>query len=64
MDNSMKRKQFHLTHEDDRLLKELASDKGCSEAEIVRDAIREYALREKPVRNPLLEWLKKQSVIR
>lgn len=49
MDNSMKRKQFHLTHEDDRLLKELASDKGCSEAEIVRDAIREYALREKPV---------------
>lgn len=32
MDNSMKRKQFHLTHEDDRLLKELASDKGCSEA--------------------------------
>ena len=55
MDNSMKRKQFHLTHEDDRLLKELASDKGCSEAEIVRDAIREYALREKPVRNPLLE---------
>ncbi len=59
MDQSMKRRQYHLTEEDERLFKELASQKGCSEAEIVRAAIREYALRENQQKNPLLEMAEK-----
>lgn len=39
----MKRKQFHMTIEDEKFLKELARSKGLSEAEIVREAVREYA---------------------
>jgi hypothetical protein len=54
MENQMKRKQFHITNEDEKILKDLASDKGWSEAEIVREAIRAYALKESQKNNPLL----------
>lgn len=54
MEDSMKRKQFHITKEDEETLKQLASSKGWSEAEIVREAIREYALKERQKTNPLL----------
>ncbi|GGK09166.1 hypothetical protein GCM10007063_34530 [Lentibacillus kapialis] len=54
MENSMKRKQYHMTNEDDKIVKDLAACKGWSEAEVVREAIRDYALREQQKRNPLL----------
>jgi len=54
MEDAMKRKQFHITNEDDETLKDLASSKGWSEAEVVREAIREYALKERQKTNPLL----------
>ncbi|WP_164669911.1 hypothetical protein [Virgibacillus doumboii] len=54
MDNPMKRKQYHLTNEDDKIVKDLAASKGWSEAEVVREAIREYALKERQKSNPLL----------
>lgn len=41
------------------LIKELASQKGCSEAEIVRAAIQEYVLKENQQKNPLLEMAEK-----
>ncbi|MFD2759920.1 ribbon-helix-helix protein, CopG family [Lentibacillus juripiscarius] len=42
MENPMKRKQFHVTKEDEKVLKDLAQSKGLSETEIVREAVREY----------------------
>ncbi len=51
----MKRKQFHITDKDDETLKYLASSKGWSEAEVVREAIREYASKERQKTNPLLK---------
>jgi len=54
MENQMKRKQFHITNEDEKILKDLASDKGWSEAEVVREAIREYALKEKQKSTPFI----------
>ncbi|WP_066196107.1 MULTISPECIES: ribbon-helix-helix domain-containing protein [Gracilibacillus] len=51
----MKRKQFHMTNEDEKLLKELAQTKGLSEAEIVRESVREYAVNNLQKKNPLLE---------
>lgn len=55
MKYSMKRKQFHMTIEDEKVLKDLAQSKGLSEAEIVREAVREYAAKNLKKRNPLLE---------
>ena len=54
MENSMKRKQYHMTNEDDKIVKDLAASKGWSEAKVVREAIREYALKERQKSNPLL----------
>lgn len=58
MEKPMKRKQFHLTEEDDNMLKELAQYKGTSEAEIVREAIRDYATKIRKQKNPLLDMVK------
>ncbi|QKY69855.1 hypothetical protein [Lentibacillus sp. CBA3610] len=54
MENPMKRKQYHMTNEDDKTVKDLAASKGWSEAEVVREAIREYSLKERQKSNPLL----------
>lgn len=54
----MKRKQFHMTIADEKVLKELAKSKGLSEAEIVREALREYAANDSKKTNPLLEMAK------
>ena len=50
----MKRKQFHITQDDERILKKMAKDKGMSEAAVVRDAIREYEVNHSKQDNPLL----------
>lgn len=55
MEYRMKRKQFHMTNEDEKILKELAQNKGMSEAEIVRESA-EKNLQKK---NPLLEMAEK-----
>ncbi|MBW8349859.1 hypothetical protein K0H71_10415 [Bacillus sp. IITD106] len=55
MEQPMKRKQFHITLEDEKVLKDLSQSKGMSEAEIVREAIREYAKKNTHKNNPLLE---------
>ncbi|WP_047985649.1 ribbon-helix-helix protein, CopG family [Ornithinibacillus californiensis] len=57
MKESMKRKQFHITVEDEKILKDLAKSTGMSEAEIVREAVREYAEKKKEKRNPLMEMV-------
>ncbi|GIN56806.1 ribbon-helix-helix protein, CopG family [Lederbergia ruris] len=54
MESHMRRKQFHLTKEDEKLLKDLANKKDVSEAEIVREAVREYAAKNLQKSNPLL----------
>ena len=58
MEQPMKRKQFHMTKEDEKVLKDLAQSKGLSEAEIVREAVREYAAKNLQKENPLLEMAK------
>lgn len=58
MKHQMKRKQFHMTKEDEKVLKDLAQSKGLSEAEIVREAFREYAAKNLQRKNPLLEMAK------
>lgn len=58
MDQSMKRKQFHITQGDEQILKQLAKDKGISEAEVVREAVREYAANHSKQENPLLSMVK------
>jgi len=55
MERPMKRKQFHITIEDEEILKDLAKSKGLSEAEIVRESVREYASKNLKKNNPLLE---------
>ena len=54
MGNTMKRKQFHMTSEDVKMLRELAESSGLSEAEVVREAVREYAAKKAKKVNPLL----------
>lgn len=54
MENPMKRRQYHITNEDDKIIKDLAASKGWSEAEVVRESIREYALKVQQKSNPLL----------
>lgn len=61
----MKRKQFHITQDDERILKKLSKDKGMSEAEVVREAIRDYETKHLEQENPLLlmaEEAKKMTV--
>ncbi|MBP1969344.1 hypothetical protein J2Z83_001448 [Virgibacillus natechei] len=58
MADPMKRKQFHMSKEDDKLLKDLAQSKGMSEAEVVREAVQEYAAKNSQQLNPLLEMAK------
>lgn len=55
MERPMKRKQFHMTIEDEKTLKDLAKSYGLSEAEIVRESLREYAEKRLKKKNPLLE---------
>ncbi|WP_026907278.1 ribbon-helix-helix protein, CopG family [Paucisalibacillus globulus] len=55
MEKPMKRKQFHLTNEDEEILKYIAKTKRMSEAEIVREAIREYAAKNAEEKNPLFD---------
>lgn len=43
MDGNMKRKQFHLTIAEEKIIYEAARKNNISEAEVVRIAIREYA---------------------
>ncbi|QKY71021.1 ribbon-helix-helix protein, CopG family [Lentibacillus sp. CBA3610] len=59
MEYPMKRKQFHITEQDEKALKDLAQNKGLSEAEIVREAIREYTSNNQKKGNPLLEMASK-----
>lgn len=40
MEYPMKRKQFHMSQEDETILKDLAQNKGLSGAKIVREAVR------------------------
>lgn len=63
MKPSMKRKQFHITQDDERILKALAKDKGMSEAEIVREAIREYETNHVKQENPLLAMAKEAKKV-
>lgn len=58
MDHPMKRKQFHMSQVDEKVLKDLAQSKNLSEAEIVREAVREYAAKSLQKENPLLEMAK------
>ncbi|SDJ01793.1 hypothetical protein [Natribacillus halophilus] len=58
MEYHMKRKQFHMTIDNEKVLKELAQSKGLSEAEIVRDSLRAYAAQNAEKTNPLLEMAK------
>lgn len=58
MEHPMKRKQFHMNHENEKILKDLAQSKGLSEAEIVREAVREYASNSLQKENPLLNMAK------
>lgn len=55
MKERMKRKQFHMTVEDEETLKKLSESKGLSEAEIVREAFRDYAAKHVTKRNSLLK---------
>jgi len=55
MKKRMKRKQFHMTVEDEEALKRLSESKGLSEAEIVREAFRDYAAKHLKKENPLLK---------
>lgn len=64
MNQSMKRKQFHITQDDERILKALAKDKGMSEAEIVREAIREYETNHVKQENPLLAMARKAKELK
>jgi hypothetical protein len=49
----MKRKQFHLGNEEERILRQTAEKYGLSEAEIVREAIKEYGRKKLKQSNPL-----------
>ena len=54
MNQSMWGKELHIMQDDERILKASAKDKGMSEAEIVREAIREYETNHSKLENPLL----------
>ncbi len=55
MDKRMKRKQFHLTVAEERILYEYAKKHHMSEAEVVRIAIQEYDQRHQGKHNALVE---------
>jgi hypothetical protein len=59
MEQPMKRKQFHLSSRDENILKELAKKKSTSEAEVVREAIREYAAKKVKSTNSLVKMAEK-----
>lgn len=54
----MKRKQFHLSPIEEEILHRIGKDTGQSEAEIVREAIKEYWKNRMTDVNPLLEMAK------
>ncbi len=54
-DGNMKRKQFHLTVAEEKILYETAKKHNISEAEVVRLAIREYAAKNADHHNSLVE---------
>lgn len=52
----MKRKQFHLSVREEKILYEISKKKGISEAEVVRMALHELEKKElEPKKNPLME---------
>lgn len=51
----MKRKQFHLSSAEENILKKIAKETGQSEAEIVREAIKEYGKSHLKPTNPLVD---------
>ncbi|HEU5138762.1 MAG TPA: hypothetical protein VFT51_02220 [Bacillales bacterium] len=60
----MKRKQFHLTSVEERILRDLAKKNGLKEAELVREAIREYGEKHMKTENSLLQmaqWAKTEK---
>jgi predicted DNA-binding protein len=42
MPGPMVRKQLHLAREQDRKLKALAARRGCTEAQVIRDALTNF----------------------
>lgn len=64
MKEYMKRKQFHITQDDERILKEIAKKQGISEAEVVREAIREYEANHLKRKNPLLLMAKEAKKVK
>ncbi|SFQ11293.1 CopG family transcriptional regulator [Salibacterium halotolerans] len=55
----MKRKQFHLSDVEEKMLEQMAEDTGQSEAEVVREAIRQYDHKNKKSSNILVDMAKK-----
>lgn len=51
----MKRKQFHLSSAEENVLRKIANKTGQSEAEIVREAIKEYGKSHLKPTNPLID---------
>ena len=49
------RKQIYLDHSQDKRLKQLASSSGVSEAEVIRQALDQYAIAQ-PLRRDLKAW--------
>lgn len=64
MSENMKRKQFHLSLAEEKMLYEIASKHNISEAEVVRTAIRELAKSELDRNNSLLEMARTARVER
>jgi geranylgeranyl pyrophosphate synthase len=54
----LKRKQFHLSPTEEKVLQRLSKETGKSEAEIVREAINEYGKKGGKYINPLIEMAK------
>ncbi|WP_026702090.1 ribbon-helix-helix protein, CopG family [Salibacterium aidingense] len=57
----MKRKQFHLSPLEERLLQQMAEDTDRSEAEVVREAIRQYGYKKKKSPNVLVQMAKQAA---
>lgn len=60
----MTRKQFHLGSDEEKILQETAAKYGLSEAEIVREAIKEYGQKKLKRRNPLLTMAEKKFPVK
>jgi nitrogenase subunit NifH len=58
MDKNMKRKQFHLSIAEEKIIYEVAKKKNISEAEVVRMAIREYGEKNVNQENSLIQMAK------